>query len=692
MAQDGITHLLVVAAGSETANRLISDLRSAGMALRAANAANEQQLASLLVQDQWDVLVCYACTALPPDRLLAVMRRYEQDLPVILVSQLPTGSDPGLLFQSGISAVLAPDEHQHLLFSVQREAGHYLLRRQLRRLEIRHRELEKRHQLLLADSSSPIAYVLDGVHLYCNPSYAASFGYDSIERITTTPLLNLFRSADRAAVRSMLASTDREPCSASVVILRQDGSENPLQLTLTPVEYHGKACLQASLRPVAGNSDYSAALALAQGRDLLTRLDNRTRFLERLENAIGKAVHQGEFSSLLVVTLNEFVDISSAIGRSNANLVLNDIALFLHAAISKPYAAGRLDDHSFGIILYDGDPDAALALATLIQGQLNSRVSPAMLPALELSCSTGMALINGHALDAAELLARAQPGLRQDRLESMPAAFRFRIGDTLQPDTSTLLDYLRIALEQQRFKLLYQPLVHIKGDGRQRYEVLTRMLDSDSNEIPPALFLPLARLNGMGEAIDRMVLGMVLAALADSGPVQSLIVNITAGTLQSGTFLPWLSDTLHARRLPADLLILQLSEIDLHNNPDRAAAFCRGLHELDIGIAISHFGCALEPFALLGTLRPTFVKLDETVVRDLLYSSRQKQNVQYLIRTLHARGLQVVVPQVEDMDILPILWDAGADFAQGYCLQRPSQEMNYGFVQVEEITLPAGPS
>jgi EAL domain-containing protein (putative c-di-GMP-specific phosphodiesterase class I) len=39
--------------------------------------------------------------------------------------------------------------------------------------------------------------------------------------------------------------------------------------------------------------------------------------------------------------------------------------------------------------------------------------------------------------------------------------------------------------------------------------------------------------------------------------------------------------------------------------------------------------------------------------------------------------------------VLPVLWDIGVDYAQGYCLQAPSDAMNYEFVEDEEITLSA---
>jgi EAL domain-containing protein (putative c-di-GMP-specific phosphodiesterase class I) len=214
------------------------------------------------------------------------------------------------------------------------------------------------------------------------------------------------------------------------------------------------------------------------------------------------------------------------------------------------------------------------------------------------------------------------------------------------------------------------------------------MLDRDGNEVSPAAFLPLANLNGIGEEIDRLIIGLALDSMKDSS-TERLIINITSNSLMSRTFLPWLSDKLRSGRIASDLLVLQISEVDIHGNPAQALAFCRGLQQLNAGMAICHFGCALDPFAVLDELTPTLVKLDETLVRDIIYSPQQIESVRIQIGRLHERGLLVIAPQVEDMDVLPVLWQTGADYVQGYCLQRPSDEMNYEFVHVEEITLSA---
>jgi PAS domain-containing protein len=181
------THLLVVADSLDAGNRLISGLRGQNMALRSASAGNERELASVLAEGRWDVIVCFAGKSLPPAAVLATLRRVEQDVPMILVGASP--ADPQT--PDGVREVIAADEPERLLAAVRREAEVSQLKRRVRQLELQQRELEKRNALLLDGSATAIGYVRDGIHLACNPSYARCFGYDSSAAIATIPLLDL---------------------------------------------------------------------------------------------------------------------------------------------------------------------------------------------------------------------------------------------------------------------------------------------------------------------------------------------------------------------------------------------------------------------------------------------------------------------------------------------------------------------
>lgn len=687
--EQGVTHLLVVSADNGVINRLISHLRNAGLPLRPALASSTTQLASLLTQEPWDLLLLQDSADLSITDTLTQLGKHQQDLPVVLLrNHEPTDSELLPLLRQGIRAVVPLGSPDRLVAELTREAQQVALRNKLRRRERQLQELEKRHQQILNDSPVALAYVLDGVHLYCNSAYAALFGYPDVGSVTTTPLLNLLTVPARAGLKTMLAAAEQGAQCEVFTARRHDGSEAELQFTFTPVDYQGKTCLQLRVQAPAGNLALEAEVERLGQQDLLTRLDSRSHFLLRLENAIRAAVQRARFSSLILVQIDDFDGIAAALGRSSSNLVLNDIAQTLQSALSRQVAAGRLDEHVFGLWLDEGDPDAALALCQEIGERINSRVSTSMLSSLELNCSVGMTLVNGHALNAEDLLDRAYMNLQLKPVaSSRPDAFS--INGSLEHDAADMLAYLHTALAQRRFKPLFQPIVGISGNTRRSYEVLIRMLDKDDNEIRPGAFLSLATLNGMGEDIDRMVVQMAIDALLASRDAQLLTVNITENTVMSHTFLPWLSEQLTLHRLPAERLGIDISEIVLHASPEPALSFCQGLAVLGVPLTISNFGCALEPFALLDQLKPTLVTLDETIVRDLIYSSHQKANVQSLVKTLHARGVHVVTPRVEDMAVLPVLWEIGVDYAQGYCLQAPSHEMNYEFVQDEEITLSA---
>ncbi|HTR00887.1 MAG TPA: GGDEF domain-containing protein [Candidatus Acidoferrum sp.] len=688
-----LIHLLIVADQHQTANQLISWLRQEQIALRAAHAATAAELARQLQHDRWDLVVCYQHSTLALEQVLATLHKHEQQLPVVFVTTDKAGNkkdstDPLPLFKQGVLDVIPAAQTRQLLLGIQRAAAYAQLQQHLRRLELAHHELEQRYDTLLATSATPLCYLQDGVHLYSNDEYAHFFGYDNAAAIATRPFLNLLATTEREAMKTVLRNATETAQTVTVQILCADNSEHPAELQLNPVDYHGKPCVQLRVTPAPGNPAYSETVARLSTQDLVTRVANREHFMTVLDAAIRKAVQLGSFSTLIVVDIADFDEIKTAIGTSSTNFLLNDIAEFLQSVGNGHQVVGRIAEAQFGLLLDSGNPDETLQLVTMIRERCNSYLTAAMPTSLALLCDVGMALINGHAPNADTILTRARHWLAADSLHADPLAQQQAM-PAAAPNAKEMLDYLAIALREQRFILYFQPIVHIKGGSNHGYEVLVRMLDDEGNEIRPGAFLPLAILNGMGEDIDRMVLELVVSSKESATNNDTLVVNITSNTLASKTFLPWLGELLQQRRFPASRLVLELSEIDFHANASHARGFCQGAGKLGLKFALSHFGTAVEPFAILDKLKPSFVTLDESVVRDLIYSAHQKANVQALIESLHQRGMLVAAPQVEDMDVLPVLWAAGADFVQGYCLQAPTKNMNYAFVQEEEITLSA---
>lgn len=673
---------------------MLSALRNQGIGIRSTAVAIEAEFLKKLNSAQWDLVIYYENSrSLSVQEIFKLLKQSEREIPLIVICTESSSLDPLDILESGAKDVLNEADSERLLLSIIREVKNYRLIRKNLNLEISLRELEQRYQLLLEGAGDAIGYIHEGMHVYCNQSYASLFDYPDVKSITTTPLLDLVSEDDCAALKKLIGKPLQDEKKISIQGKRYDESLFSLDMIFTPVEYDGEHCLQLAVKPAAGNTAYAEQIDQIQTQDLLTRLHNKPHFMSKLEAAIADAVKQDSYSSLLVIRIDEFLDIESTIGKSSANLVLADISQFLQDSIDKSFAAGRLGSYEFGLILYDDNPEEALSLADFIKSKVNNRITSTSLPSLQLSCSIGIAAINGNALDAEDILARASSNLsvRSDsEMNKTTVKFEFSIGDSSSPDINAVISYINKALDKDLFKLLFQPIVSIKGKGSERYEVLIRMLDAEGNEIPPGEFIPVANLNGLGEKLDLWVVQKVMVLLKNiENPNTKLIINLTNNGLVSKTFLPWLSDELKRTRISTDQLVFQISEIDLQNNLDHTIEFCRGLEELNLKKTITHFGCALEPFQYLDEIKPNYVKLDKTLIRDIIYSDHQKNNVRSLIENLHQKDILVVAPQVEDMSILPVLWEIGTDFVQGYCLQGPSQEMNYEFNEEQEITLDA---
>jgi len=67
-----------------------------------------------------------------------------------------------------------------------------------------------------------------------------------------------------------------------------------------------------------------------------------------------------------------------------------------------------------------------------------------------------------------------------------------RPGSMSRKNTDETIDAIQNALDNDQFRLLFQPIINLRGEGEEHYEAFVRMLDSNGTEISPYDFLPLA--------------------------------------------------------------------------------------------------------------------------------------------------------------------------------------------------------
>ena len=374
------------------------------------------------------------------------------------------------------------------------------------------------------------------------------------------------------------------------------------------------------------------------------------------------------------------------LGIAGTDLLLRDFAALLEEHTSDDMTLARISDEAFCLLAQPCEEQALAELCETIRKAVEDHLFDIQGRSAQVTVSIGVAAITENAPRATDLLGRAHrahSGVRnQPGYDYGNGVVTYNPADYEQLDNANSIDAIAKALEENRFRLLFQPIINLRGEGEEHYEALVRMLDNDGQEVSPYDFLPPAGPSDMAMRIDRWIVLQTIRQLSQHrgrGHDTRLFLNLTAETLQDKTFSQWLSVALKAARLPGGSLIFQIREGDATNYLKQARDFSRKLHELHCKVAISQFGCALNPFNTLKHVDVDYVKIDGSFTEEIQKNDEARERVKEMVQSLQSSGKLTIIPLVENASVLATLWQAGVNYIQGYYLQAPVPEMNYDF-------------
>lgn len=686
-AEHSAIRLLLLEASQNEAERLVSLFRNAGRATRAQRLADPASLDELLSQ-AWDL----AILAPPSPELdsLSALRQLRRRAPQLAVIQRVPPDDPAAVLDAlrlGARDGIASDNDEHLLLASLRELGNLAERHERRRLEQALAEAEQRCQLLLANAVEAVAYVHDGLHIHVNSAYVELLGYPSAEDLEITPLMDLIAAADQPALREAFRQLrdDPSPLELDCRCVRQDGSTLGVRLRLTPAIYLDEPCVQLHLREERAAPAAEALeeqLREVRFQDTLTGLLNRSRMLELLEDALERA-RLGAPASFAYLSIDRYPTLLAELGIGAMDELLVALAERLREHFGTLVTLSRFADDAFTALLPQA-ADASLdsAFERLLGRQERQPLTLAG-RTLAISYSIGVVSLDNHTKSAGDLVDRAHRSARQVAQRGGNACKRYDPQEELAAaaNRGNLVAMVKQALQQNGFRLLFQPVIGLRGSSHEYYEALLRLINPQGEEVSPAEFARTARDSGLSGQIDRWVIHQAVRQLGEHrarGHGTRIFVHLSGATLSDLELLPWLRETLQAGQLDAEAVIFQLGEEDLLAQPEQALAMAQRLRRQGHPVTLSGFAAGDPPLAALRLLVPDYVKLSGKLIKDLAQSDHQER-LKALVAELSAQNVQTIAPFVESASVLAQLWQVGVHFIQGYYLQEPSQAMDYEF-------------
>ncbi|MFW5824264.1 MAG: EAL domain-containing protein [Marinobacter sp.] len=688
--QKSTVHLLIMDPSQNDAETLVSLLRNSGRATRAHRVTSEEDLDEAIRTSQWDLFLARDCrNDFIPDDALATIRRLDKDIPFILLTESEDRERMLAIMKAGAQDACPADASERLMLIIRRELNNLDERRRRRVLESHLREAEQRCQLLLESSKDAIAYVNDGMHVYANHAYMEFLGYDDLDELMCIPLLDTLAPESQDELRKFMktfSETREDGMKLNAVARRSDGQDINVTMTLSAATYDGEACVQVVMQPEHNDAELQEKIREISNQDLLTGLCNRQYLMEQLTRAIATAGEKNETGALAYIGIDRFVGFKNELGIAGTDLLLRDFAALLEQLTDDSMVLARISDDAFCILCQPCEEQTLANQCETIRKTVDDHLFDIQGRSAQVTVSIGVAAITENAPRASDLLGRAH--VAHGAVRTLPGhengngVVVYNPADYEKLDESNSLDAITKALEENRFRLLFQPIINLRGEGEEHYEALVRMLDKDGKEVSPYDFLPPAGPSDMATRIDRWVILQTIKQLShhrSRGHDTRLFLNVTAETLQDKTFSQWLSVALKAARLPGDSLIFQMREGDANNHLKQARDFSRALHELHCKVALSQFGCALNPFNTLKHVDVDYVKIDGSFTEELQKKDEAREQVREMVQSLQSSGKLTIIPLVENASVLATLWQAGVNYIQGYYLQAPVPEMNYDF-------------
>ncbi len=690
MDKDYTLRLLVVEESRNDAEALANVLRNAGQASRITYAEELEDVSAALDEQIPDLILCAA--GLENVSLPAVADLLQQrHIDVSLIAIGESGDEASITdaMRQGAVDLCSYDMPEHLQLVVKRELSQAKTHQSAHNYEAKFHESEKRARMLMESSRDAIAYVHEGMHIFANSSYLEMFGFDSLDEIEGTPIMDMVAPEDHDEFKDFLRNYDKNGEQKGALEthgLMPDGKTFEAEMEFTSASIDGEPCTQIIIRSQGANSaELERKLKYLSKQDILTGLFNRQYFMEELELAVTDALSGSASAAVIYLLMDNYKDIKDNIGIGASDMVINDIADLLQKHSSEEDIVARFGDHSFTILRKGCDPESIQALSEDIRQAIEDHITDVEGQSVTTTCSIGMSIVAESTPSAHEVISRADLACEVARSSGGNKTHLHnpvvdeKIGKERDQQMHALI---RTALEEDQFRLLYQPIVSLQGDAGESYEVLLRMLNEEGEDILPSQFLPLAEQTGQMPEIDHWVIRNAIQKLAkhrSQGVETRFFIKIAAATLQDEELPLFIHECMKQARVPGDALVFELAEKHAGQQLKHARTFVKTLQQLHCKVTLEHFGASPNSFQLLKHLPVDFLKIDGSFIHNLASDTDNQAVVKSILDTAKSMNKQCIAEYVQDAHSLAVLWQSGIHFIQGNFLQEPSAALDYDF-------------
>lgn len=405
--------------------------------------------------------------------------------------------------------------------------------------------------------------------------------------------------------------------------------------------------------------------------DPVTALPRERAAVTKIKDVCSKGLH----CTILGIGLNYFNDINKIKGRDTADNLLMEINGQWSEKLSGKAWFYRLDGIRFLMIMNPACTDPIDSIVKEIKRCVRNSCSRYNV-VVKYPCSVGVYEYDNEMEDAESAVDKifSLIEMAKSDIEKEYVMYSALEGDKQGSRAEYLLQLNSdVANHFQNFRVVIQPIVSTAQEKISGGEVLMRW-KCDGKDISPSVFVPLLEKSGLVQQAGRWVFEEAVRncrRLIMRDPQFYLSFNFSYLQVSDAGFLTFAKNTLQKYEVPGSALMMELTENHFDNEPEKLMKLIDGCKKLGMRIALDDFGSGYSSLGLLMRYPVNVVKLDRSLLSELMDSRERQVFLQTIVYACHQFGKKVCVEGVETQESARIVEQTGSDLIQGYYYYKP---------------------
>ncbi|MEA3552880.1 MAG: bifunctional diguanylate cyclase/phosphodiesterase [Campylobacterota bacterium] len=400
--------------------------------------------------------------------------------------------------------------------------------------------------------------------------------------------------------------------------------------------------------------------------DNLTGLPNRVKLLDDIE------LEKPE--SLLLIDIKGFSTINDFYGMKIGDKVLLAITNFLETLIADDNRFYKISADQFVYLETQKDIENHVFNEEKARGMMSRientpiKVEVADNNIIDINIYVSVVLVNGvksnNILELADMTLHYAKDTRQPFLEY---SADLKLTEKFEKDLAGV-NMVKSALEEDRLIAYYQPIVKSYGNS---FECLVRIQDGD-RVISPFFFLDAVTKTKYYSQLTQRMIEKSFQYFTDKDVTFS--INLSFDDIKDAELIEFLKSKMKKYGVEKQL-ILEILESENIQDFTLIRSFIHEMQEKGVQIAIDDFGSGYSNFTYLSELKPDYIKIDGSLIKDIATVEESYILVRTITNLAHELGIKVVAEYIENEAIYNKAKRLYIDGYQGYFLGAPNSTM-----------------